>query len=563
MCGIFFIVSDDQIESVLNKENIINDFKKGESRGPEDEYFKLDKNKCFGFHRLAINGLTPKANQPIDIDNIILMCNGEIYNSNELGEKYNFKFTTGSDCEVIIHLYLKFGFKKTLQMLDGVFAIVLYNKTTEQYYFARDTYGVRPLYFMSTTELSQQKILVAASNLKQLSGIYNNVDKNKCKFRKPSYFQPGSYAEYKIKNNYFELIENELYTSFPEVRNSLQEKEEILLEIKNNLIEAVRKRIKNTDRPIACLLSGGLDSSLIVGIVVSLLKEMNDPRRLETYSIGLKNSVDLKYAKLVADHLNTNHTEVEVTDDELFNVIPDVINHLESYDTTTVRATAGNYLIAKYISEQSEAKVILNGDGSDELLGGYMYFHKCPSSSKFDDECKRLLENIYKFDVLRSDKSMGAHGLEARTPYLDINFTRSYLSLSKNSRYFVSVDNSIEKQLLREAFDSKNELYLPKNVLWRRKEAFSDGVSSQKKAWFEIINDKIKEIYLTNEDFKVFCKNIDNIKYNKPNTLEEKYYRYLFNKNFENHAEIVPYFWMPKFVEATDPSARTLEVYEK
>lgn len=563
MCGIFAIISNRKINEIFQKEKIEMDFKKGKSRGPEDEYFKIDNNICLGFHRLAINGLSSDANQPLFFDNIILMCNGEIYNSQQLIKLYKLPNNTGSDCEVIIHLYKIFGFKKTLQLLDGVFAISLYDSNKNHMYFARDTYGVRPLYFISTTHTSKKEIVAVASNLKQLLGMYEKKDDNELILQKPDYFKPGTFVKYKISNENLIIDINETFIEYPKIQSYLNNFDNILEFTKDNLIKAVKKRITNTERPIACLLSGGLDSSLIVGIVVNLLKEMGDKRKLETYSIGLPGSVDLHYSKLVADHLKTNHTEVQVSEDELFNVIPDVIYNLESYDTTSVRATAGNYLIAKYISENSEAKVILNGDGSDELLGGYMYFHKCPNSRIFDNECRRLLKNIYKFDVLRSDKSMGAHGLEARTPYLDLNFTRSYLSVNEDVRFFPSNPKAIEKEILRKAFDTDNEKYLPRSILWRKKEAFSDGVSSQKKAWFQIINEKIEEKYIEDEDFKLFCENVEKITYFKPQTLEEKYYRFLFNKNFENHAEILPYFWMPRFVTTTDPSARTLEIYNK
>jgi asparagine synthase (glutamine-hydrolysing) len=245
----------------------------------------------------------------------------------------------------------------------------------------------------------------------------------------------------------------------------------------------VAKRVKNTDRPIACLLSGGLDSSLITALV----RKHYGMNELHTWSIGLKGSDDLKHARIVADHLKTIHHEICLTEQQLLDAIETVIFDIESYDTTTVRASVPNWLICKYIKEQTESKVIFNGDGSDELTGGYMYFYNCPDIIEFDKECKRLLEDIYYFDVLRSDRSISTNGLEPRTPFLDRAFVDFYLSISSKIRW--EYNNKQEKYLFRKAFD-KN--YLPYEILWRKKEAFSDGVSKKSRSWFEIIAEKVK-----------------------------------------------------------------------
>jgi asparagine synthase (glutamine-hydrolysing) len=268
----------------------------------------------------------------------------------------------------------------------------------------------------------------------------------------------------------------------------------------------------------------------------------------------MPNSEDAKYARMVANHLGTKHTEIVLTENEFFDAIPDVIKAIESYDTTTVRASVGNYLVAKYISQNSDAKVILNGDGSDEVCGGYMYFHKAPSSQIFDTECHNLLDFIYCFDVLRSDKSISSNGLEPRTPFLDKEFVDTYLSLPAEWRFHAG-NGECEKYFLRKSFDRDN--LLPKEVLWRTKEAFSDGVSNQKRSWFEIINEKIIEKY-----GEQFCNktNKDNV-HNSPKTPEQRYYRYLFEQNYYNMGHVLPYFWMPKFVNASDSSARTLKEY--
>jgi len=306
---------------------------------------------------------------------------------------------------------------------------------------------------------------------------------------------------------------------------------------------AVNKRVNNTDREVACLLSGGLDSSLITALVAEALP---DPSILKTWSIGMIGSEDLRYAEMVAKHIGTDHHSIILSKQEFLDAIPEVIYTIESYDTTTVRASVGNWLISKYIRANSRAKVVFNGDGSDEVTGGYMYFHLAENALEFDHECKRLLKDICYFDVLRSDRSISSHGLEARTPFLDKNFVQMYLSIPAENRFNEMKSTKIEKYLLRKAFDGTN--LLPHNVLWRTKEAFSDGVSTQKESWFETIQNFAKEKY---KDM-----NIDGP------TAEKYWYRELFNQYYPNCKEVIPYMWMPKFVEATDASARTLDIYK-
>jgi asparagine synthase (glutamine-hydrolysing) len=278
-------------------------------------------------------------------------------------------------------------------------------------------------------------------------------------------------------------------------------------------------------------------------IVVNLLKDKTK-NKLETFSIGLPGSTDLVYAKNVANYLGTTHTEIILTEDDFFNAIPEVIEKIESYDTTTVRASVGNYLISKYISQNSEAKVIFNGDGSDELTGGYLYFHKAPNSLLFDFEVKNLLQNIHYFDVLRSDKSISSCGLEPRTPFLDKTFVNTYLSIPLY--YRKPEGNEIEKKILRDSFIE----FLPRDVLYRKKEAFSDGVSGNDRSWYQVIAEKLKKI-----DIPIFEYNEE---YLSPKTKEQMYYRYLFEQKYPKRENVIPYFWMPKWSNTTDPSARTL-----
>ena len=271
-------------------------------------------------------------------------------------------------------------------------------------------------------------------------------------------------------------------------------------------------------------------------------------------------SEDLKYAELVAKHLGTKHTSVVVSEEDFFNAIPEVIKAIESYDTTTVRASVGNYLLGKYIKQHSEAKVIFNGDGSDEVTGGYLYFKAAPNDVEFDRECKRLLSNIYAFDVLRSDKCISSHGLEPRTPFLDRGFVDYYLSLPAAIRNTNIVQ---EKQLLRRAFKVCDPTLLPEVVLWRRKEAFSDGVSPAQRSWYQIIEARVgvpSSVSLAvSPYYNSLCERGQGG--TVPTTPEQVYYRSLYDSFYPDSAYIVPYFWMPNFVEAKDASARTLELY--
>lgn len=548
MCGIFALLNTQPNET---EKNIIeNEFNKSKNRGPEFSTITYDYHKMvLGFHRLAINGLNIKSNQPLIYNNIILICNGEIYNYVSLYDSINVKPTTDSDCEIIIHMYLKYGIEQTLIMLDGVYSFVLYDNNTNHVYVARDPFGVVSLYIMENGN-----IYGFSSELKSLEYFYNK----QCGFDCSKYinqFKPGTYSVYRRENNnlWNPFIENKLHfmLSFPyHISLNINDSDDIYKLISKHMQCAVLKRCITTERPVACLLSGGLDSSLVASLVANVFKELKNGQIIETYSIGLEGSEDIKYAQLVANHIGSKHTNIIITEQEMFDAIPEVIKAIESYDTTTVRASIGNYLIGKYISKHSEAKVIFNGDGSDELFGGYLYMNKCKDDIEFDKETRRLLMDIYNFDVLRSHKSMTANGLESRTPFLDRSFNNYILSLPA----FIRNHNNFgkpEKYLLREAFSPdicvtfEGKPFLPNEILNRKKEAFSDGVSSKGRSLFVILQEFIALKYGLQPSIE----------------LEKQYYKELFNIFFPNCEHVIPYYWMPKYTNATDPSARTLDNY--
>jgi asparagine synthase (glutamine-hydrolysing) len=552
MCGILSVLHyhPSLCQSI---EDIEENFRKHNERGPEETKFEYEEeyNLVTGFHRLAINGCYKSTSmQPLIINGIQLICNGEIYNWKELSKMCGVDCNTGSDCEIIIHLYIKYGINATLKMLDGVFAFVLVDFVDESVYIARDPYGIRPL-FVWNLETNFALPLVVASELK----MANNIVKYD-----PKPFPPGHYIrsslKYKAKNIPSNLRESSVlkYMVVPyhsistPIDNTIKTVEQAYSRVRDALIAAVEKRItkENRERQAVCLLSGGLDSSLIASLVSKYLRE-NDMPKLHTWSIGLKGSEDLKCAKIVADHIGSVHHEVVMTEKEFLDSIPNVIEAIESKDTTTVRASVGNWLICREIKKRSDAKVVFNGDGSDEVAGGYLYFHYAPTPLDFDTECKRLLKDIHLFDVLRSDRSISNHGLEARTPFLDLNFVRTYLSIPPSIRDHNN-NKQCEKYIIRNAFKDMN--LLPDSILFRTKEAFSDGVSNNTKSWFEIIQEfASKKLSMSN----------------KPRA-EKMYYRELFNDFYgKNKSQsmkfVMPYKWMPKFVDATDASARTLSVY--
>lgn len=541
MCGIFGILG----ESIHSREKLIEASNNGSCRGPEFSVLKEYPNATLGFHRLAINGLDDDSHQPLVLNGCYLICNGEIYNYKELYQENEISPVTNSDCEVILHLYQKYGMEGTLRLIDGVFAFILVDTINDRAYVARDPFGVRPMFWFESS--SSNKYYAFGSEMKQLVSL---AEKNE----PITQFKPGTFSQFTLSHT--KLIDTDRYFYFPFMdRMELPYPSEYTIykyfgHIKMRLREAVKKRVDNTDRPIACLLSGGLDSSLVTALVASFVKDVS---KLETYSIGLEGSEDLVNAKKVADYIGTKHTSIVVSEKEFLDAIPEVIYAIESYDTTTVRASVGNFLVAKYISEHSDAKVIFNGDGSDEVTGGYLYFHKCPNPTEFDLETRRLLKNIHQFDVLRSDRCISYHGLEARTPFLDRSFVEHYMTFPKYLRDHHE-SKECEKYLLRQAFEV--EKILPSEVLWRTKEAFSDGVSSQKKSWYETIQENVilnSEMYKDMDTSKMI---------NPPQTAEQKYYRMIFESHFPGRGNVIPYFWMPKYTDANDCSARSLNFYD-
>jgi asparagine synthase (glutamine-hydrolysing) len=533
MCGIFFYKGEK-----YKTEDLVSYLEKLNDRGPDNKkILQVSDNIVLGFTRLCINDLSENGDQPFYKNGIYLICNGEIYNFRQLIDENKFEMNSSSDCEVIIDLYLKYGMNECCTKLDGVFSFVIVDTIQNKVFACRDRFGVRPGY-IGRTETNE---IFVASELKAISDL--------CTYIEP--FQPGNFLE--LTNDNDELFNYQPYYRY--LYNIIERDEEIL---KNNirelLTEAVRKRVVGTlDVPCGCLLSGGLDSSLVTAIANQYFPK----GELNTFSIGMKGSTDLHYAKIAAEYLGTNHHQVELTEQDFLNAIEEVIYHIGSFDTTTVRASTGNYLISKYIKENTDIRVVTNGDGSEEIWASYRYAAVIEDKDDFFEDNLRLLKQIHYYDVLRSDRSISNNGLEARTPFLDRDLVNYVMSIDPKWKQF-GFNGKMEKQLLRNAF--KDTDLLPDEILNRGKEAFSDGVSSQKNSWFEVLHRHI-DTKITDEEFE---NEKDKFTHCTPRTKEEYYYRKIFEKYYKGHSNIIPAFWMPNkkyYPDMVDPSARKLKTY--
>lgn len=530
MCGIFGVLSKFEFNQEY-KTIIEKSFDTIHYRGPDFHDLKCFNNRIvLGFHRLSIIGKENSMILHSKENDVYMTCNGEIYNYQWLYQKYGFDKVSESDCEIIIHLYTyyleheEYTIKDLLNELDGVFAFVLIDLKNNKKLVARDRYGVRPLYHSKITNIGN----VFASEGKSLVDL---VDDTKYIYQ----FPPSCYVFNDLLDddvgdagdvsetgdtlpftNYYDLYEHATLHHLYE--------DQIHQNIRLYLNSAVKKRLM-TERPIGFLLSGGLDSSLIASIGNRFI---DGP--ITTFSIGFENSPDLINARKVADDLKSNHHEVILTPDDLEMNLTGVIYALETPDITTIRASLPMYILSKYIRENTDIKVIFSGEGSDEIFGGYLYFHNAPSYHSFQKECCRLLDNLHKYDLLRGDRTTAHFGLELRVPFLDKDFTEFILNIDG---YWKSTKRGMEKQILRDAYAHQD--YLPDDILYRQKEAFSDGVGSQSVRLLK---------QLTNQN-------------------EKEYYKKQCDAMFQEKIVNIHELWMPKWNDhIDDPSATYLSVHQ-
>jgi asparagine synthase (glutamine-hydrolysing) len=526
MCGIFLIFSKNGPISEQLSNTIMKNFNLLSKRGP-DMYSLQTINTSnggyciIGFQRLSINDLTKKGMQPFQSPDTYTMCNGEIYNYHSLKNQYeDFKPEGNSDCEILPFLFSKYSFEEALNKLDAVFAISHLNLSSNTLYMARDRLGVKPLFYAEN-----ENLFGMASEAKALVGLFDDIKQ----------LQPGSYLSYSL-NNYEKTFH--IYTSLKEEIDYSKSYDTCVQTIHDLLVKSVEKRLCS-DRDIGCLLSGGLDSSVIASILSKELKKSG--KNLHTFSIGFPDSTDIVYARQVANYIGSDHHEYIIQYNEAITYIEDVVKTIETYDTTTIRASTPMYLLCKWINEKFSNKVIFSGEGSDELLCGYLYFHKAPNANEAHIDSLRLLNDLYKYDVLRADRCTAGNSLEFREPFLDKNLIDFVTTM--NPEYKIPI-NGYEKEILRKAFSDN---YLPDNVLWRRKAAFSDAVSSSEKPWYKWIQEYVSDKEL----------------YDYGGTPESNYYKSLFYKNFNGYNLQLP-LWLPKWSNVgNEPSATVLDVYKK
>ena len=495
------------------------------SRGPDDSRVLEIGGGLLAFHRLAIMGLAPEGMQPFTLDSSAVVCNGEIYGYEKLKEQLSEKYTfqSGSDCEVLLPLYREYGVDM-FQMLDAEFALILYDGVSGQFIAARDPIGIRPLYY----GYDAKGVIVFASEPKNLTGLCEKI----LPFPPGCYYKDGKFVRY-----------SEIYHASAYTRDDL---DTVCRKIREKLIAGVEKRLV-ADAKVGFLLSGGLDSSLVCAIAA---KKSKTPIR--TFAIGMVgDAIDLKYARQAADWMGSQHTEVIMTREQVLSSLEEVIRVLGTFDITTIRASMGMYLLCKWIHENTDVRVLLTGEISDELFG-YKYTDFAPSAAAFQEESEKRIRELHMYDVLRADRCISANSLEARVPFGDLDFVKYVLSIDPEKKLNTYGKG---KYLLRHAFEGD---YLPHDLLYREKAAFSDAVGHSMVDYLK----EYAEAYYTDAEFETKRKNYAHA---APFTKESLLYREIFEKYYPGQGEMIVDFWMPnkswKGCDVNDPSARVLSNY--
>lgn len=522
MCTVFAIQSEH-----FSEEQAMEALASTQTRGPDDERILTLPGAVLGFQRLAIMGLSPEGMQPFVLNGNAVVCNGELYGFRTLKKELEDKgyvFQSDSDCEILLPLYEEYG-TEMFGMLDAEFACILYDHKTRSLVAARDPMGIRPLFYGWTDKGE----IVFASEAKNLM----NLTKKVIPFPPGHFYQNGQFI------CYLDLSQSE--------PNPEQDLETVCAGIHDRLIAAVEKRL-DSDAPVGFLLSGGLDSSLVCAIAQSLSEKL-----IRTFAIGMDtDAIDLKYAREAADFIGSHHTELTMTRQEVLDSLEEVIAHLGTWDITTVRASMGMYLLCKKIREISDVRVLLTGEISDELFG-YKYADFAPDAQAFQQESAKRIRELYMYDVLRADRCISSHSMEARVPFGDPEFVRYVMNIDpelKMNRY------NKGKYLLRHAFEQDH--LLPESILMREKAAFSDAVGHS-------MADDLKELAEETYTDEQFAEKAARYSHGRPFTKESLLYRELFEKYYPGQAEMIADFWMPNKTwpgcDVNDPSARVLSNY--
>ena len=495
------------------------------SRGPDDSRIVDVGQGLLGFHRLSIMGLHPEGMQPFVLNGSFVVCNGEIYGFEKLRQELSkeYTFVSQSDCEVLLPMYEKYGVGM-FAMLDAEFACILYDGKNKKFIAARDPIGIRPLYY----GYDKSGVIVFASEPKNLTGLVGEI----LPFPPGHYYCDGKFV---------------CYCDIAAAERCLPDGlETVCSGIHDRLVAGVRKRLV-ADAKVGFLLSGGLDSSLVCAIAA---QESSKPIR--TFAIGMSgDAIDLKYAQQVADYIGSDHTPVIISKEDVLAALEPVIELLGTFDITTIRASIGMYLVCKYIHENTDIRVLLTGEISDELFG-YKYTDFAPSAEEFQKESQKRIRELHMYDVLRADRCISVNSLEARVPFGDLDFVK----------YVMAIDPELKlnkynkgKYLLRHAFEGD---YLPHDILWREKAAFSDAVGHSMVNYLK----EYAENYYTDEEYE---RNRTKYTHAQPFTKESLLYREIFEKYYPGQGQMIVDFWMPnknwEGCNVNDPSARVLANY--
>ncbi|MCQ2544625.1 MAG: asparagine synthase B [Lachnospiraceae bacterium] len=512
--------------SSLTKDEFKENFDKTISRGPDMQRILEIPGIILGFERLSIMGLDENGMQPFEYNNNRVVCNGEIYGFRPIkkeleGKGYTFK--SDSDCEILLPLYEQYGTEMFVK-LDAEFACIIYDDKKKSLVAARDPIGIRPLFY----GYRDGGEIVFASEAKNLVGLCEEVKA----FPPGHYYADGKFVEYRDMTAVKEVVTDDLET--------------VCKNIHDKLVAGIEKRL-DADAPVGFLLSGGLDSSLVCSVSAKLLD-----KPIKTYAIGMStDAIDLKYAKEVADYIKSDHSEIIITKEDVLEALPTVISILGTYDITTIRASIGMYLICKAIHEQTDVRVLLTGEISDELFG-YKYTDFAPNAKEFQDESAKRIRELYMYDVLRADRCISCNSLEARVPFGDLDFVEYVMSIDPEKK--MNIYNK-GKYLLRHAFEGD---YLPESILMREKAAFSDAVGH---SMVDYLKAYAEEKY-TDAEYEELVKKYD---YATPFTKESLLYREIFEQYYPGQAKMIVDFWMPnkswEGCNVNDPSARVLSNY--
>ncbi|MBR2762420.1 MAG: asparagine synthase B [Solobacterium sp.] len=524
MCGLL-VTSDPDTE--------LEEFEKGletlSDRGPDDVKLCNAGHGMMGFRRLAIMGLNEKGMQPFERNGNLAVCNGELYGFRKMKEELlpGYEMVSGSDCEIILPLYEKYG-TKMFSLFDAEFVCVIYDREKDQLIAARDPIGIRPMYYGYT----ENGMICFGSTPASLMPIAGNIQP----------FPPGHYWE----EGAFIPYETIWKPEGPFITDDIRQ---VCGEIHDLLVTGVKKRM-DADVPVGYLLSGGLDSSLVCAIAQ---RESKTPIR--TFAIGMeKDAIDLKYARQAAEYIGSDHTEVIITADDVLKALPEVIRALATWDITTIRASIGMYLLCRYIHENTNIRVLFTGEISDELFG-YKYTDFAPDAASFQEEAEKRIREIHMYDVLRADRCISSNSLESRVPFGDLDFVRYVMRIDPEKKMNTY---GMGKHLLRQAF--ADDPILPESIRLRDKAAFSDAVGHS-------LADEIKAYAERKYSDEEAVKRYQSFDYKPPYTKESLLYREIFEQYYPGMAGMIIDFWLPnqswEGCAVSDPSARYLSNYGK